>query len=338
MPITHFQRKPHPYHFSIEGLFAEIRAKMSQYPVELVVCPHFSQGLFPRIKNTWFASRNQGKVNHITGDVHYLALGLRKQKTILTIHDCAFMRHPKALARFILKWFWLRLPVWRSRYVTVISQATKEEVLQHVPNCPSDKIIIIPDAVSEAYQPFPREFNAVKPRILLVGTKKNKNLERSITALENIPCEIHLIGEKKEEINQLLHQCDIDHQWSTRLSNQAMLAAYQNADLLLFASTLEGFGMPIIEAQAVGRPVVTSDLSSMPEVAGSGACLVNPYDPDCIRAGVLRLIEDREYREYLVQKGFENVQRFRAEEVARQYEALYERVLRGGETAKSKSQ
>lgn len=327
MSIIHFHRKPHPFHFSIEGLFEEIRAKMSKYQVEVVTCPAFSQGLFPRIKNTWFAARHQGQVNHITGDVHYLALGLKKQRTILTIHDCAFMRHQNPLARKVLKWFWLQLPVWRSRYVTVISQATKNEVLQYVPNCPPEKIIIIPDAISQAYQVAPKPFNNIKPQVLLVGTKKNKNLNRSIAALKGIPCKVHLIGQERKSIKALLEGYQIDYQWSTRLSNEAMLTAYQNADLLLFASTLEGFGMPIVEAQAVGRPVITSNISSMPEVAGSGACLVDPFDVDCIRAGIQRVIDDQQYRAYLVEKGFENVKRFRAEVVAKQYEGLYELVI-----------
>jgi glycosyltransferase involved in cell wall biosynthesis len=81
--------------------------------------------------------------------------------------------------------------------------------------------------------------------------------------------------------------------------------------------------MPILEAQTVGRPVVTSNISSMPEVAGSAACLVDPYSVESIRAGVLRVIEDAEYRANLISAGFENTQRFKAETVARAYAELY---------------
>jgi glycosyltransferase involved in cell wall biosynthesis len=100
--------------------------------------------------------------------------------------------------------------------------------------------------------------------------------------------------------------------------------------MLLFASTYEGFGLPIIEAQAVGRPVITSDLCSMPEAAGGAACLVDPYDVAAIRQAVLRVMEDHEYRDDLIARGLVNVERFRASKVAAQYAQLYRTVAGGG--------
>jgi glycosyltransferase involved in cell wall biosynthesis len=81
-----------------------------------------------------------------------------------------------------------------------------------------------------------------------------------------------------------------------------------------------------VEAQAVGRPVVTSTLHSMPEVAGDGASLVDPFDVQAIRAALLRIIEDGEYRDELVRKGLRNVERFRTKYIAEQYAALYREV------------
>ena len=95
---------------------------------------------------------------------------------------------------------------------------------------------------------------------------------------------------------------------------------------MIFASTYEGFGLPIIEANAVGRPVVTSKLSPMTEVAGDAASLVNPYDSSNIRAGVMRIINDPFYRESLVKAGFENALRFSAESVAESYAKVYRKL------------
>jgi glycosyltransferase involved in cell wall biosynthesis len=81
--------------------------------------------------------------------------------------------------------------------------------------------------------------------------------------------------------------------------------------------------MPITEANAIGRPVVTSRIEPMVSVAGGAACLVDPYDPMSIRSGILRVIEDRHYREVLVRLGFENAKRFSAEAVAQSYMAVY---------------
>ena len=81
--------------------------------------------------------------------------------------------------------------------------------------------------------------------------------------------------------------------------------------------------MPIIEAQAVGRPVVTSAVSPMADVAGADACLVDPQNPDSIRSGVKRILSDAGYREKLVLRGYENVKKYRADVVAEQYASLY---------------
>jgi glycosyltransferase involved in cell wall biosynthesis len=105
--------------------------------------------------------------------------------------------------------------------------------------------------------------------------------------------------------------------------------AYVDSDLLLFPSTYEGFGMPILEAQATGRAVVTSDVASMPYVAGDAACLVNPFSVDSIREGVLKVITEASYRDDLVAKGLENVYRFRPEVIVNSYFDLYREIESG---------
>lgn len=84
--------------------------------------------------------------------------------------------------------------------------------------------------------------------------------------------------------------------------------------------------MPILEANAVGRPVITSNRSSMPEVAGSAACLVDPDQPDSIRDGIKRIMDDSSYRQRLVAAGYENVKRYRADVIVAEYVSLYRKV------------
>ncbi|MDH4129870.1 MAG: glycosyltransferase family 4 protein, partial [Spirochaetota bacterium] len=91
----------------------------------------------------------------------------------------------------------------------------------------------------------------------------------------------------------------------------------KNASIFLFPSLYEGFGLPILEAQAVGVPVITSDISSMPEVAGSGAILVDPRNTEEIAESIYKLIENREFRQQIINRGFENVKRFSWEKCAR---------------------
>lgn len=329
MEVVHFHRFPLPGYFSLERLFEDVRRAM---PVKVECRSHVARfpslGLWRRIYNILEAPFYQGEVNHVTGDVHYLDFFLRKQRTLLTIPDCASLERLRGLRREALRFFWYTLPVWRAGLVSVISTATKAELLRYV-RCNPDKIRVVPCCVSGDFGADARPFNATRPKLLHVGTGKNKNLVRVAEALAEIPCSLHIIGRLDDEQKAALQRWEIDYSSSEGLTNDRIVAAYQECDLVIFASTYEGFGLPIVEANATGRPVVTSSLLSMPEVAGDAACLVNPLDVASIRAGVLKIIEDEEYRETLVRNGFVNARRFSAEAVARQYAALYEELLAG---------
>jgi glycosyltransferase involved in cell wall biosynthesis len=227
--------------------------------------------------------------------------------------------------RDLLKWFWLKLPVRHCKYITAVSEATKQEIIKYT-DCPADKIRVIPTIISTHFVYSPLVPRAERPMILHIGTAENKNLERHIKALAGLPIQLYIVGKLYPPQLSLLEQYQIDYQNDFNLSDDALHQLYKECALVLFASTLEGFGMPILEAQAVGRPVVTSNLSSMPYVAGEAACLVDPYDTTSIRAGVEKVLADTVYRNELTQKGLKNIERFSAAEVARQYEALYAEV------------
>jgi glycosyltransferase involved in cell wall biosynthesis len=208
-----------------------------------------------------------------------------------------------------MKVFWFDLPVRRAAVVTVISNETKRQLLRHV-RVPEGKIAVIPNAVSAIYQPSPRPFNAECPRILQIGTKQNKNLSRLIEAIKGLSCRLHIIGPIDERLRRQLDESGIAYESEKDLSVTEMYRAYCDADIVCLASTYEGFGLPIVEAQWVERPVVTSNCSSMPEIAGEGACLVDPFDVSSIRQGLLRVITDEAYRERLLERGRRNRPRF----------------------------
>ena len=163
-------------------------------------------------------------------------------------------------------------------------------------------------------------------RILQVGTSDNKNLLRVAAALEGICCRLVIIGALSSEQVDALTFHGINYETHTDLSREQMVDAYVRADLLLFASTYEGFGLPIVEANAVGRPVITSQVSAMPEVAGDAACLVDPHDVMSIRRGVLRVMDDPAYRQALVDRGLVNARRFQAASIAHRYLDVYRSV------------
>ncbi len=291
-----------------------------------VECPRPSRGVLPRLHNMAHAARIRGELHHVTGDVHYVALALPAGRTILTIHDCVSLNRLKGLRRDVLKLFWYSLPIRRCALVTTISSFSKDELLKNVDANP-DKIRVVHDPLPSGFEPCSAKFDTRKPVLLHVGTKENKNLERVARALEGITCRLEVVGRVDERQRAILAECRIDWSESYGLTDQELLATYRQCDMVVFASTYEGFGMPILEAQATGRPLVTSNICSMPEVAGEGACLVDPFSVASIREGVLRVCADSAYREDLVAAGLENVRRFRPERIAADYLALYEEVL-----------
>jgi len=224
---------------------------------------------------------------------------------------------------FWLLWYWL--PEKRCTAIVAISEATKEQILHHL-SCDEKKITIIHDNVSEEFKPAPKPFNQRRPRLLQIGTKTNKNLERIAEALTGLSCKLVIIGKLSDTQILNLQRYGISYENYVGLSRQELVEQYCLCDMLLFVSIYEGFGLPIVEANAVGRPMVTSNCWSMPEVADDAACLVDPFDVTSIRAGILRVIDDSAYREHLVISGFENVKRFRIEKIAAQYTELYRRV------------
>jgi len=326
LSVAHFQRKPGPGNFSLERLFADVRSALPA-GVECVlrVCPYFSVGIFPRIGNLLHAFKSQEKINHITGDVHYLALALPGRRTLLTIPDCATLERLRGWRRAVFKLFWYTLPVRRVALVTVISESTRRELLRHV-RCPPAKIRVVHCCVSREFVPALKPFASEDPEILQLGTFPNKNLERLIPALRDLRCRLHIIGKLTAAQEELLRRGQIRYTNTPEATKAEVLQAYRDCDLVVLASTYEGFGLPIVEAQAVGRPVVTSNLLSMPEVAGNAACLVDPFSVESIRDGILKVWHDAGYRQNLVAAGLENVKRFRPAAIAAQYVAIYEEL------------
>lgn len=326
LKIVHFMRRPSPGAFSIERLFADLRAAAPQdCEISVHTCENPSKGILPRVQDMWRARAHQGDVNHVTGDVHYLTFLMNPARTVLTIHDLVMLRRLRGLKRFILWVFWYWLPIRRVAEVVVISEAIRKELLQSV-RCDPEKVRVIHNAVSEEFQPVPFVFNHKRPRILHVGVGWNKNLERVVRSLEGIECKLVVIGRLSEGQLFYLTQSGISFENHYGLSREGIRSVYESCDMLLFASLYEGFGLPIVEAQAIGRPVVTSNIHSMPEVAGEAACLVDPLDTASIRAGVLRVLSDAAYRNDLVARGHKNVLRFSAHRMAERYAAVYRRL------------
>lgn len=324
--VVHIQRRPVPTQFSVEGYFERVRECLhATNPIRHFEVPCFSRGVLGRIRNCLAARRNGADVNHVTGDIHYVACLLPRQRTVLTVLDCQILTRLTGWRRAVVKLLWYTLPARCVSRITVISEETKKQLLKEV-KFSAERVHVIPVSVSEKFQPFPRVFDCRNPRILQVGTKANKNVIRLVQALEGIPCTLDIVGPIDESLARLLAEKGIQYHAFGRLTDDELVERYREADVISFVSTYEGFGMPIVEAQCIERVCVTSNCSSMPEVAGDGACLVDPFDVASIRAGFQRVIADEDYRKRLIEAGRMNRLRFNAQKIADDFYRVYQLV------------
>ncbi len=331
--LSLFFRHPGPIYFSLEKIFRTIGAGISKSSPDLDVVDQvlpFPSKLKTIRPNIRFVRRHQTGINHFTGDAQYAILGCSSQHiNILTVHDCVLLhQYPASSLRHqLIRWLWYRLPARKADAVTVISENTRQDMLRFT-NCAPEKIHLIPNFLDPSYRPVARRPLPALPKLLFIGTAPNKNLHRLAEALEGIPAELLIVGYPSPDLLRLMKEKKIQHSCRSHLSAADMRNVYAECDLLVFPSLLEGFGLPIIEAQATGRPVLTSNIEPMLSVAGKGADYVDPLNVQSIREGIRRILGDDGYRDSLVAEGLENVKRFEADEIIKKYHELYRALLK----------
>ena len=313
--------------FSIEKVFTILTNELSKNNlVEILKVPSPNSLPWDIFINSKFCFKNRNKngINHITGHIHDVILGLLGSKIVLTIHDLVFLDNVKNPFKKFYKWvFWFYLPIKIADKVTCISNETKLQIERRIT---TKKIVVIHNPLDPKYAYVPKEFDSNQPIILHIGTGWNKNLKRSIEALKGIPCHFRIIGKINEGIISLLKQNDINYSNVYGLTDEEIHKEYINSDIINFPSMYEGFGMPIIEGQAIGRVVLTSQIEPLIEVSGSAVCFVNPTDLDSITNGYIKIINDNRFRENLISLGLENVKRFEVRKIAEQYINLYRNI------------
>ena len=322
-------RKPRSLgNFSIETSYRTMRAN---WP-ESASTPHvhtvsrFTSGIANRLA-IWREVRSlPHRLIHITGDIHFTAIGLRRKPVVLTIHDLGLLEEGNTLQRFVKRLFWLTLPLRTCDRVIAVSDKTRQEIHKHS-GYPVDRIAVIPSVISPTFRPRQTEPDLPKPRILHIGLAENKNLDRHAAALRNLDVHLRIIGEPSDTQHTMLKRNGIDYSCASKLSEEELQTEYENASLLLFCSTLEGYGMPIIEAQTIGVPVITSDRSPMRETAGGGALLVDPEDEEAIHQAIQSLLSGEANRSGLIDAGHANAKACSAARSAELHAELYRSLL-----------
>lgn len=237
---------------------------------------------------------------------------------VTTIHDLTPLLypedvHPKIREVHQRKLEWVRK---ESKLVIAVSKSTKNDIIK-ILGIPEEKIRVIYEGVDIKkfkIQASNFKVNEIKKKYKIGGDyflafagPKRKNLKRIKEAIKGY--NLFIVGQP-------------------RIEEEDLPFLYQGALGLIYASTYEGFGLPILEAQACGCPVITSNVSSMPEIAGTGAVLVDPLSVKSIREGVEKIMKDEKFREEIIKRGLENVKRFSWEKTAKETLEVYKEAIK----------
>ena len=268
---------------------------------------------------------------------------------VVTVHDLSYLFFPqgfRALNRSYLQIF-TRLSVRRARRVIAVSESTKRDLVQQYGISPG-KVDVVHNGVDTAYRPLPvrevaafrREEGLPERFILFVGTlEPRKNVVRLIEAYARLPKDrpaLMLVGGKGWLYDEIFARVE-----ALGLSGEVRFAGYvpaevlpwwyNAADLFVYPSLYEGFGLPPLEAMACGTAVISSTASSLPEVVGQAGLLIDPTNTETLAKAMEQVLADREMQQEMESAGLAQAQKFSWEQTARQTVTSYRRALASGE-------
>ncbi len=275
----------------------------------------------------------------------------RNVRKVVTIHDLAFLEHPEyavpALAAYLKKV--VPEAVKAADVVATVSHEVGRTLIKHF-HTPPEKIAVVPIGVGEHFRRITdpillgatrHKFGLRHPLVLAVGTlEPRKNHSGLIKAFyqahqkKNGPAMLAIAGGQGwlyEETQRLVSELHLEKKvrFLGRVSDHELVTLYSMADVFAFPSFFEGFGIPPIEAMACGTPIITSSTSSLPEVVGDAALLVDPHDTDALAQAINRLLEHEELREELRQKGYQRIQGYTWASSAHKMLTIYQGLYKG---------
>jgi glycosyltransferase involved in cell wall biosynthesis len=268
----------------------------------------------------------------------------KRGKFIVTIHDVkplifGELRAPQNLNALIEGWLvgdkWSRID-----HVLTDSECSRRDIIEHL-HVPTDRITVVyPGVDMECFRPISAG-HAVPPSrpyvLCVAGGDPTKNVDALIKSFARLPHPLReshdlvLAGDfrRREDLRELVARAGLEKQtiFTGLVKDERLIDLYQQARLFVFPSRYEGFGLPVLEAMACGCPVITSNASSLPEVAGDAAIQVDPLDVDNLASAIVKVLEDDELRSGLSARGLHRARQFSWDRTARETIAVYKRVV-----------
>ncbi|MFR9532217.1 MAG: glycosyltransferase family 1 protein [Rikenellaceae bacterium] len=297
---------------------------------------HQCKDLFKGLQRYLPVKISSVKEKHIFHSSYYRYSRNKNAINITTVHDFTYEYFAKGLKAKVHFWQ-KKMAILHSEYIICISENTKNDLLKFIPQADPSKIHVIYNGVSDDYILLPsNNILSIDPHlickeyILFVGARDGyKNFDFAVSAISTTRYKLAIVGPQlsQEETNLLNTKLGDNYYYAGRLSNQELNKLYNNAFALIYPSSYEGFGIPVIEAQCAGCPVIAYNSSSIPEIIGNKMLLMNTLNQSEFNRCVLA-IEDPEKNNEIISMGVQNAQRFSWDVMYRQVSELYRHALK----------
>ncbi|MCE8040711.1 glycosyltransferase family 4 protein [Halomonas daqingensis] len=249
---------------------------------------------------------------------------------VFTIHDLNHLDRPEnsSLGKRLFYRFVIRRGCKKAYAILTVSEFSRKRIVEWA-GVSSDKVVNVGNGVDKSFNSDVIPYNLGTPYYLCVGNRKaHKNETRVVEAFAQADIDegIHLVftGASEPSLEAMIQE----HNLSSRVkfmgtvTEDELPSLYKGARGLLFPSLYEGFGLPVLEAMACGTPVITSNCTSLPEVAGDAAMLVDPLDTQELQDAIERLEQDASLRDELIVKGFDRAKLFTWEKTAQKVQEV----------------
>ena len=353
------------YTNELNNQFAKLKDQLEVYPFTVGISNHSNKSLseatfrFPNFKFSVFSStftwlpfiggsKFSQPLDIIHATDHYIP-NVGKAPLVATLMDAIPLSHPEwtnSSLRSIKNYFWKRTAKWADKIIT-ISEFSKIQISEKF-RIPKDKIIVIPLGVAERwFKEIPEsvianvvtKYQLNKDFFLFIGTlQPRKNISRLIEAYLSLPDAIKnnrplvIVGRAGWGCRDLVNKLSSNYfgssvRWLEHLPEDDLLPLLKGANALVYPTLYEGFGLPVLEAFASKVPVISSNTTSIPEVAGDAALLTDPYDSSSIALGMQKIIEDPNLSSDLIKKGYLRALDYTWERTARETLMVYHQLI-----------